>query len=124
MGIGMACGTGAYNVGIALTAITCAASIVMSFARFGEHGLTERVLRIQTPTVTDFEKIFNDTLKSHSESFSLVSAETTRMGTELELTFSMRVVKKFSAEKLIGDLQKLNENLKIQIVGSNHVLDL
>jgi uncharacterized membrane protein YhiD involved in acid resistance len=124
MGIGMACGTGFYNVGIALTVVTCAACMIMSFARFGEHGLTERVLRIQTPTVTNFEHIFDDTLKVHSENFNLVSAETTRMGTELELTFSMRVAQRFSAEKLIQDLQKLNENLKVQIIGSNHVLDL
>lgn len=124
MGIGMACGTGFYNVGIALTAITCGASIILSFVRFGEHGLTERVLRIQTPAVTDFETLFDNTIKQHVEQFNLVSAETTRMGTELELTFSMRVARKFSAEKLINDLRELNENLKVQIIGSKHVLDL
>ncbi len=124
MGIGMACGTGFYDVGISLTAITCAASLLLSFVRFGEHGLTERLLRIQTPVLQDFEHIFDDTLKLHAENFSLVSAESTRMGTEMELTFSLRVPEKFSVQKLIDDLAALNENLKIQVVGSNHVLDL
>lgn len=124
MGIGMACGTGFYMVGIALTVITCAASLLLSFARFGEHGLTERVLRIQAPAAANFEHIFDDTLKQHTEQFNLVSAETSRMGTELDLTFSLKVGQKFSIEKLMGDLSELNENLRVQVVGSNHVLDM
>ncbi len=124
MGIGMACGTGFYSVAISLTAITCAATLLLSFVNFGEHGLTERIVRVQTPLTDNFETIFDDTFAIHAEQFNLVSAETTRMGTELELTFSIRVPKKFSAESLITDLGKLNENLKVQVIGSNHVLDL
>lgn len=124
MGIGMACGTGFYTVAVALTAITCAASLLLYFVRFGEHGLTERIVRIQTPITSEFETVFDNAFKIHAEQFNLISAETTRMGTELELTFSIRVPQEFSAEKLIEDLSRLNENLRVQVVGSNHVLDL
>ena len=124
MGIGMACGTGFYHVGVALTAITCGVALLLSAVRFGEHGLTERVLRIQAPQTPGFESIFNDVLGAHTEQHNLVSAESTRMGTELELTFALRVTKAFSSEKLMSELQKINENLKVQIIGSNHVLDL
>lgn len=124
MGVGMACGTGFYRIAIALTVITCLASLLLSFVRFGEHGLTERLLRIQAPPTANFENIFNDVLRTHAEQFNLVSAETTRMGTELELTFSLKVPKKFSIERLMEDLTKLNENLRVQVVGSNHVLDM
>jgi uncharacterized membrane protein YhiD involved in acid resistance len=124
MGIGMACGTGFYTVAIVLTTITCGASILLALVEFGEHGLTERLVRVQIPLTNDFEGIFDDTLKLHSEQFSLVSAETTRMGTELELTFSIKVPKKFSAAKLIEDLSALNSNLRVQVVGSNHLIDL
>lgn len=124
MGIGMACGSGFYHVGVALTVITCAVALLLSALRFGEHGLTERVLRIQAPQTTGFETLFDDVLKTHSEQHNLVSAESTRMGTELELTFALRVSNAFSAETLMNELQKINENLKIQIIGSNHVFDL
>ncbi|MCB0319969.1 MAG: DUF4956 domain-containing protein [Bdellovibrionales bacterium] len=124
MGIGMACGTGFYTVAIVLTAITCGASIFLALVQFGEHGLTERIVRVQIPMTDQFESVFNETLKLHSDQFSLISAETTRMGTELELTFSIKVPKKFSAAKLIEDLSALNQNLKVQVVGSNHVMDL
>lgn len=124
MAVGMACGTGFYLVGIMVTLICCFVILLMYFTHFGDHGLTERVLRIQTPPTENFESIFDDCLKHHADAFNLVSAETTRMGTELELTFSLRVPKKFSAQKLIDDLSRLNENLKIQLVGSQHVLNL
>ncbi|MGA1191300.1 MAG: DUF4956 domain-containing protein [Bdellovibrionota bacterium] len=124
MGIGMACGTGFYTVAIVLTSITCGASILLALVEFGEHGLSERLVRVQIPLTNDFEGIFDDTFKLHSEQFSLVSAETTRMGTELELTFSIKVPKKFSAGKLIEDLSALNSNLRVQVVGSNHLIDL
>lgn len=124
MGIGMACGTGFYSVALTLTGLVCAASLLLAFVGFGEHGLTERVIRVQVPTTQNFENIFDDTLKIHADQFNLISAETTRMGTELELTFSIKVPKKFSAEKLITDLSALNDNLKVQVIGSNHVLDL
>ncbi|MCB0340262.1 MAG: hypothetical protein KDD53_11690, partial [Bdellovibrionales bacterium] len=109
---------------IVLTAVTCAAAFLLSFIRFGEHGLTERVVRIQSAMTNNFEHIFDDCLKNHSEQFNLVSAETTRMGTELELTFALRVAKNFSPAKLLEDLSRLNQNLKVQIVGSSHVYDL
>lgn len=124
MGIGMACGTGFYDIAIALTVITCMVALLMYFLGFGEQGLSERIIRVQTPSTSNFENIFDDTLKEHAEQFRLVSAETTRMGTELELTFALKVPKKFSAEKLMNDLSALNENLKVQVVGSTHVLDL
>ena len=124
MGIGMASGTGFYQVAVALTLTVCAASLILYFLRFGEHGLSERILKIQAPATNDFENIFDDTLTQHSEQFNLVSAESTRMGTELELTFAMKVPGGFSAENLMRDLSKLNENLKVQVVGSSHVLDL
>lgn len=98
--------------------------LFLTFIKFGEHGLTERIIRIQTPITKNFENIFDDTLKLHATHFSLMSAETTRMGTELELTFAIKVPKTFSAESLMRDLSKLNENLKVQSLGSNHVLEL
>ena len=124
MGVGMACGTGFYRVGVALTIVTCLCSFLMFFFKFGEHSLTERVLRIQSPQVSNFENIFNDVLAAHSDHFHLISVETTRMGTELELTFSLKVPRKFSTEKLIDDLKNINSNLRIQVMGSNHLLDL
>lgn len=124
MGVGMACGTKFYHVGIALTLITSIAAVLLAAFKFGENSLSERVLRIHSPELENFETIFDDVLSAHSEGHNLISAETSRMGTELELTFSIRVGKNFSSEKLMGDLKKLNDNLKIQVIGSNHLIDL
>ena len=124
MGVGMACGTGFFMISIILTAITCGAALIMSFVRFGEHGMTERIVRIHTPAVAGFEKVFEPVLRENTIHHNLVSAETTRMGTELELTFAIKVAETFSPEKLMKELGRLNENLKVQIMGSSHVLEL
>lgn len=124
MGIGMACGTGFYGIGIALTVLTCIAAFLMTVFRFGEYDLMEKIIRIELPQVSNFETLFNDVLAEHSEEYSLISAETSRMGTELELTFAIKVSKKFSSEKLMEELKKINDNLRIQVMGSNHILDL
>ncbi len=124
MGVGMASGTGFYMIGVTLTVIGCFAALLMHWTRFGEHGTSEKLLRIQAPATPNFEHLFDPTLRLHTESFSLLSAESSRMGTELELTFALRVKRAFSSEKLMKDLQSLNDNLKVQIIGSTHVLDL
>ncbi len=124
MGIGMACGTGFYQIAICITLLTCLAAFIMYWMSFGQPGLSEKILRIQAPAAEHFENIFNDTLKLHSHHFSLLSVESSRMGTELELTFVLKVGKKFDMQALINDLSKLNNNLKIQISGSSHVLEL
>lgn len=54
----------------------------------------------------------------------IFSVTSFKMGTEADLTFSIVLNKNSSMESLIKALSELNKNLKIEIVGSNHVLDL
>ena len=124
MGVGMACGTGFYQIALLLTAIVTGAILLMYYTGFGEVGLSEKIVRLQIPSVGNFEHLFDDVFRLHAKAFSLLSAETTRMGTELELTFVLRVASGFRLEKLMEDLQSLNQNLKIQVMGSSHLLDL
>jgi uncharacterized membrane protein YhiD involved in acid resistance len=124
MAIGMACGTGFYHIAVTLTAISCATILVMGKLNFGANRLEEKVVKIQTPAVQNFETIFNPVLTSHSRSFSLVSAELTQMGTELELTFILQVAKSFKIESLIHELGRLNSQLRVQVVGTNFAYDL
>jgi uncharacterized membrane protein YhiD involved in acid resistance len=124
MGIGMACGSGFYMIAVTLTAVTAIVIVLMTFFNFGAQSSVERLLRIQAPASKEYEHIFDDILSRYTKGFSLMSVETARMGTELELLFGIRVEKGFSTEKLIDALSALNQNLKIQILGSNHTVDL
>jgi uncharacterized membrane protein YhiD involved in acid resistance len=124
MGVGMACGSGFYMIAVTLTAVSSLVIVLMTVFDFGAQSTVERMLRIQAPASKNFEHLFDDVLKSHTKGFSLMSIETTRMGTEIEMLFGIRIDKAFSTEKLIDALSSLNDNLKIQVLGSNHTVDL
>ena len=124
MAIGMACGTGFYRIAITLTVVATVAIVAMTLLDFGAQSTVERMIRIQAPATKNYEHLFDDVLKNHTRGFSLISIESSRMGTELEMLFSIRVPKAFSAEGLIEALGALNDNLRIQILGSNHTVDL
>jgi uncharacterized membrane protein YhiD involved in acid resistance len=124
MGVGMACGTGFYAVAVVLTIIVCSAIMLMTATRFGSLGSVERIIRIKAPITRNFEHIFDDVLKKFTQSFHLLSVEACRAGTEVELMFSVRVPENFGAEPLLEALSKVNDRLKVQIVGSAHTIDL
>jgi uncharacterized membrane protein YhiD involved in acid resistance len=124
MAVGMGCGTGFYGVSCALTVVSSIVITAMSYFSFGSSKLDEKVVKIQAPAVDNFENLFDPVLAKHAKSFSLLAAERTQMGTELELTFMLHVLKGFSIEKLMLDLSKLNKNLTVQVLGSNFTYDL
>lgn len=124
MGIGMACGTGFYRIAVTLTFVSTVAIVAMTLLDFGAQSTVERMIRIQAPASKNYEHLFDDVLKNFTKGFSLISVETSRMGTELEMLFSIHVPKGFSTEGLVEALGALNENLRIQILGSNHTVDL
>jgi uncharacterized membrane protein YhiD involved in acid resistance len=124
MAIGMACGTGFYQIAVTLTIISSVAIILMANLQFGSSRLEEKIVKIQAPLVQNFEGIFDPVLKNHSRSFSLISAERTQMGTELELTFLLQVAKSFKIESLLEELSRLNSQLRIQVLGTQLSYDL
>jgi uncharacterized membrane protein YhiD involved in acid resistance len=124
MAIGMSCGTRFYQVAIALTVVSCAAILSMDILGFGSNKFAEKIVKIQSPIINDFENFFKPVLSGHAKRFSLVSAERTQMGTEIELTYTMQVARSFNIEKLISDLSRLNKDLSVQVLGTNFSYDL
>ena len=124
MAIGMACGTGFYQVGVGLTIIICSVSLLMYWTNFGQSGLSERILRVQAPASNDCSQMFEETLRRHSKEHSLLSIQSSRMGTEMELTFLLKVGKNFQVQSLLKELSQINSNLKVEVTGSDHVLEL
>jgi len=124
MGVGMACGTGFYLIACILTVITSLVIVGMTVFKFGAVGTIERLVRIQAPATKNFEHIFDDVLRQNSQSFNLLSIERSRMGTEVELLYSLRVKDSFKAEALIESISRLNEQLRVQVLGTMHAIDL
>lgn len=124
MAIGMACGTGFYAIACLLTVVTCSAILFLTWTRFGSLGSVERLIRIRAPIAKNFEHLFDDVLRTYTQTFHLLSVESTRLGTEVELVFSVRVPENFGTEPLLEALAKINDRMQVQIVGSAHTVDL
>ena len=124
MAIGMACGTGFYQVGIALTVIVSAACLLMDWLNFGQSGLSEKIARIRIPSGAATSGVFDDTLRLHCKDFSLLSVESLRAGTETEYTFLMRVAGVFNIDTFMKDLQRLHAEMQIQVRGTDHIFEL
>ena len=124
MAIGMACGTGFYQVGIGLTVIVSAACLLMHWSNFGQSGLSEKIARIRVPASAGASDLFKDTLKLHSRDFSLLSVESLRAGTETEFTFLMRVAGAFNIDKFIKDVHQLHSEAQVQVRGTDHIFEL
>jgi uncharacterized membrane protein YhiD involved in acid resistance len=124
MGIGMACGTGFYPVAVILTVVTTGAILALTYFRFGQASTVERLIKLQIPATKDYERRFDEVFKLYTKSFQLLSVESNRMGSELELTYSAQVANDFSAEALIEAVTRLNSQLRVQVLGTAHALDL
>ncbi|MCC6953497.1 MAG: DUF4956 domain-containing protein [Deltaproteobacteria bacterium] len=124
MAVGMACGTGFFALGIVFTIFTSIVITVLSAIGFGEQSDTERILRIEAPAVQDAESLFREVLKAATNRFSLLSMRSTRMGTELELTYSVHIPKTAPVESLITPIMKLNNQLRVEVLSAGHQFDL
>jgi uncharacterized membrane protein YhiD involved in acid resistance len=124
MGIGMATGTGFFVIAVELACAGIFAALGMFFARFGEIGAQEKIVKIQAPYAENAEKIFTPVLAAHASRVSLLSLGTSQMGTELELQYALSVGSSFDAAKLTEHLLQLNKGLRVQVVGTAHTLDL
>ena len=124
MAIGMANGTGYYQVAIGLTVIICGAILLMHWGNFGQSGFTEKIARIRVAAPLSESSMFDETLRLHSKEFSLLSVETLRGGTESEFTFLMRVGRAFRIDGFMKDLHKLRGDLQIQVKGTDHIFEL
>ncbi len=124
MAVGMACGTGFYVIAVTFTSVVSAAVLLLSYLNFGERADEERVVRIEAPAGNDLEGKFDDIFRAHTRGFSLLSMARTRMGTEMELTFAITVNRGFKAQKLIDTLGQVNNQLRVEIAGTSHMIDL
>lgn len=124
MAIGMANGTGFYQVAIGLTVVICFACLLMHWMNFGQPGYTEKITRIRVPASAAASSLFNETLKVHTKEFSLLSVESLRAGTETEFTFLLRVGKSFNIDTFIKDILGINGNSQVQVRGTDHIFEL
>ncbi len=115
MAIGLACGTGYIGFAIMFTLIVALISLLLHYINFGENTNNDKVLKILIPEDLDYTDAFNDIFKKYFDSYNLMQAKTTNMGSLFELTYNVNIKKNMNEKELIDEIRCRNGNLKISL---------
>ncbi|HMV31413.1 MAG TPA: DUF4956 domain-containing protein [Gemmatimonadales bacterium] len=124
MAVGMAVGTGFY-----LTAVifTISASFMVYFLSRFEIGATvsrEQLLKLHVPPEVDYHSAFNDLFFRYAREQALLSVETLRDGTALELIYSLELKPDADEAKFLGELRGITRGGKVALLTGKENIDV
>lgn len=115
MAIGMATGTGFFLYAVVFTLFACAMVYFMHRFDIGAKTAKEVLLRLHLPENLDYHSIFNDLFFRSLHDHSLLSVETVRGGTLLELVYAIQFKKGVREAEFLDELRAINGNNKIAL---------
>ena len=116
MAIGMACGTRFYALAVMATAMLMAMVYFLYRFDIGSFTTSENILRVHVSFDIDPNTFFNDIFVKYLESFSVVSQETVRQGSLVEVTYQIREKPKANTQEFLLDLRAANGNTKVSLI--------
>jgi hypothetical protein len=122
MGIGMAVGLGFYLIGIVFTAFVCAMIFVADHFSIGARTSMQRLLRVHIPQNLDHSSIFNDLFLRSLHDHSLLSEETLREGSIVELIYEIQFKKGIREAQFIDEVRAINGNHKVGLFSTPEML--
>ena len=116
MAVGMATGTGFYLYAVVFTLFVSAMVYVLHRFEIGAKTTNEVLLRVYLPENLDYHSIFNDVFFRYLRESSLLSVETVRAGTLLELVYSIQFKRNASEAQFLDELRALNGNNRVSLL--------
>ena len=116
MAIGMATGTGFYLAAIIFAVF--ASGMIYFLNRFQIGALTTReiMLKVHLPGNLDYHTALNEVFLKFLRDHSLLSVETIRAGTLLEVVYSIEFKKDVEDRKFLDELRVINGNNKVALL--------
>jgi ABC-type cobalamin transport system permease subunit len=125
MAIAMACGTRFYVLAILATAMIGSIMVVAHLLDFGAGRMVaERLLIVQLPPGRDPDTALEVAMQDLFQTWSLISLESVRQGLYTQVTYSVRPKDGVTGAKILEDISKLNDNLKVSYHHAAHTDDL
>ncbi|MFC3996978.1 DUF4956 domain-containing protein [Nocardiopsis sediminis] len=125
MGVGMACGTRFYTLAIIATVVICVVILLMNRFNLFALNVQRQVVKVQVPADEgDYGPAIEDVLISATDEFELISTESVRGGSLLELAYTARLKKGVKPGDLIGRLRDLNAGQKATVLTGYDQTDL
>lgn len=118
MGLGMACGTRFYTLAIVATAAICA--VILLMYRFNLFGLNvqRQVVKVQVPADGDdtYAPLIDDVLIGAADEYELISTESVRGGSLLEMAYTARLKKGVKPSDVVEKLRGINAGQKATVL--------
>lgn len=116
---GIACGVGAYLVGIAGIAMFIGAAFLLYHSQMTKTSFYDGILRFTLSNNESDTKLFADIMNRHCKVYALITMKEVSQGTRFEYAYHIKIKDKSSNESLVRELkEKLPElqglNLMLQ----------
>ena len=115
MSLGFITGLGYLFYALIFFILVGGASLLLSIFQNEKTDENMRMLRIMIPENLDYEGIFDDIFKQHTDSAELEAVKTTQMGSLYELTYTVKLKELSQSRTLIDDLRIRNGNLSVTL---------
>ena len=116
MAVGMACGTGFYWIALVFTLFMCPAIYFLYRFDIGSMPTSEVLLKVHLPESQDYHQVFNAAFYEHCSNHTLLSVETIRGGTLLELAYSIHFKPDHDESAFLSQLRTINGNNKVALL--------
>ncbi len=124
MAVGMATGTRFYTLAIATTVSIAVAIVLMARFNVFASNIQRQVVKVQVPPTGDHDARVEDVLVKKTRSFELVSTETVRSGTLIELFYTAELRRGVKPRELVEALRAVNSGLNVTVLSGHDQTDL
>ena len=124
MAVGMGCGTGFFIQATVFALFAGAMVYVLQRFQIGALSTRELVMTVHLPDGRDHRTAFKDVFYEHLEDHSLLSMESIRGGTLLELVFSVQLKKGIEEAAFMNAVRRANEDHKVTLLTGRDNADL
>jgi len=117
MAVGMACGTRFYTLAVLATLVICAVVLLMHRFNWFALNVQRQVVKVQVPADgDDYGPVIDDVLIRFTDEYELISTESVRGGSLLEMAYTARLKKGVTPGDVIERLRELNAGQKATVL--------
>lgn len=124
MAIGMGVGTGFYLTAVIFTVAMCAMVYFLSRFEIGSTVNREQLLKLQVPASLDPHTAFNDVFFRHTRDNALLSLETLRDGSVLELIYSVELKPGAAETGFLDEIRTVTGGGKVTLLTGQENIDV
>jgi uncharacterized membrane protein YhiD involved in acid resistance len=124
MAIGMAVGTRFYALAVIGAVVISLATLLMIRFNWFAREMSSQILRVQVPSETAFDALFDRVFLKYTRSSELIAADSVHGGMLTELTYSVGLRHADEVQPFLADIQKLSGNSKVTLIAGYSGTDL